>query len=430
MRLALVLLLGCGGPADGPRNGGSGSGVTAPTGSTTLVAPGDRDGDGVSDDGDCGPDDDQVFPGALELCDGIDNNCRDGVDEGFDADGDGWLDAVACAALGVALDCDDRDPAVHPEAVEACNGVDDNCSGVADDVADADGDGFDACADCDDGDPFTFPGGAEACDGLDNDCSGAADEPWDEDGDGLAECMGDCDDRNPDRGPHLIDLCDGVDNDCDGEVDEGFDADGDGVTSCAGDCDDSDPARFPGNPEVCDGGVDNDCDGVAPDLDDNDGDGFSRCDGDCDDTRADLHPDAPELCNGLDDDCSGLPDDVLECGDCVESDRLIACTDAVSWGVAAALCEAFGASLVAVTPDRAVAVAAIGAPLGRWWIGASDRAVEGEFVWVDESPVESADWGVGQPSAATPGHDCVLQDVATGWGTQPCTATAPFVCHR
>ena len=98
--------------------------------------------------------------------------------------------------------------------------------------------------------------------------------------------------------------------------------------------------------------------------------------------------------------------------------------------MAAALCDAFGATLVAVTPDRAVALAAIGAPLGRWWIGASDRAVEGEFVWVDESPVDAEDWGVGQPSAATPGHDCVLQDADSGWGTQPCTATAPFVCHR
>lgn len=45
------------------------------------------------------------------------------------AERDGDHDGYAC------LDCDDGDPGVHPGATEACNGRDDDCSGVADDVA-------------------------------------------------------------------------------------------------------------------------------------------------------------------------------------------------------------------------------------------------------------------------------------------------------
>ena len=44
---------------------------------------------------------------------------------------------------------------------------------------DGDGDGFDRCgADCDDGDPLAYPGAVEICgDGVDQDCSGVADDP-------------------------------------------------------------------------------------------------------------------------------------------------------------------------------------------------------------------------------------------------------------
>ncbi len=102
-----------------------------------------------------------------------------------DADGDSYT---------VDVDCDDEDPAVHPNATEVCNDFDDNCDGITDEGvdqlfwADADNDGFGdqwdeirACNpsgsvvsnsfDCDDTDGLVNPDADEVCDdGIDNDC--------------------------------------------------------------------------------------------------------------------------------------------------------------------------------------------------------------------------------------------------------------------
>ncbi len=53
--------------------------------SVTVTVPPDQDGDGdgfSTDDGDCDDADPQVFPGAVELCDGVDGDCNGEVDEG------------------------------------------------------------------------------------------------------------------------------------------------------------------------------------------------------------------------------------------------------------------------------------------------------------------------------------------------------------
>lgn len=78
-----------------------------------------------------------------EACDGIDNNGDGTIDEGLDADGDGFSD---CATAPVPGDCDDNNPTINPGATEvACDGLDQDCSG--DDAlllwyADHDGDGY------------------------------------------------------------------------------------------------------------------------------------------------------------------------------------------------------------------------------------------------------------------------------------------------
>jgi hypothetical protein len=155
----------------------------------------DPDGDGVSEaDGDCGPDDPDVYPGASDAFgDDIDADC-DGVD-GVDGDGDGY------AGEG-GPDCDDANAEVSPGAAEVCDGadLDEDCNGLSEDAdpgvngqqegyVDADGDGYGsgevitACdlptnavsvgGDCADEDRFVNPGETEVCgDGIDNDCDG------------------------------------------------------------------------------------------------------------------------------------------------------------------------------------------------------------------------------------------------------------------
>ena len=144
-----------------------------------VSATGDADRDGYAAKDDCDDGDPSVHPGAEELCNGKDDNCDGKIDEGFDADGDGWM---SCVLGSKAADCDDADPLVNPGAQEVCNGKDDDCDGTIDEGFDADNDGFYTCArngtppDCDDRDATISPGASELCNGRDDDCDGLVDE--------------------------------------------------------------------------------------------------------------------------------------------------------------------------------------------------------------------------------------------------------------
>jgi hypothetical protein len=278
--------------------------------STEERVDGDNDGAALPDD--CDDTRSAVYPGAAELCDGLDNDCDGAADEGWDEDGDGHK------SCGESPDCDDTDASSWPGAAEVCDGADNDCNGVIDDgdSVDVDLDGYCSDQDCDDNNPLVHPGVNEVCDGVDNDCNGAIDDGFDGDLDGHEGCGGpDCDDEDPLVYPGAAEVCDGVDQDCDGDIDETFDADGDGHSSCdlPPDCDDGNAAVYPGAAEACNN-EDDDCDGVIDEdtTEDLDGDGVGACNGDCDDTNASIYPGAAELPNGVDDDCDGDIDEAYD----------------------------------------------------------------------------------------------------------------------
>ena len=138
---------------------------------------------------------------------------------------------------------------------------------------DNDHDGYTVAeGDCDDHEAGVHPGATENANGVDDDCDGEIDEGTDmedHDGDGWSEHMGDCDDTNPGIYPGATENENGVDDDCDGLIDDetpGYDDDGDGFNEYDGDCDDDDPFANPGMTEIAQDGIDNNCDGQIDEL--------------------------------------------------------------------------------------------------------------------------------------------------------------------
>jgi hypothetical protein len=107
-----------------------------------------------------------------------------------------------------ASDCNDASNVIYPGAPQICDGLNDDCSDpswptVPANEANADGDAFRICqGDCDDSRATVYPGAPQLCDGLNNDC---LDGTWptmpgnetDQDGDGFRVCTPDCWDANP-----------------------------------------------------------------------------------------------------------------------------------------------------------------------------------------------------------------------------------------
>ena len=305
----------------------------------------------VATDGDCDDEDATAYPGADEVCDGVDNDCSGEVDDDavdivvwyIDADEDGHgssaISISACDPISgfVAAgdDCDDSDGAISPSATEECDGIDNDCDDEIDESGstvwylDGDGDGY----------------------GTDLDTTASCDAP-----DGYVSTGGDCEDDVAEVNPGADEVCDDVDNDCDDEIDEDatdadtwyedFDEDGygnaaeaielctspPGYVSNATDCNDNDATINPDAEETCNA-IDDDCDGAVDDeaadaatyYADVDEDGYGDVDStaeacelpsgyvenatDCDDSSAAISPEGVEVCDEVDNDCDAEIDE-------------------------------------------------------------------------------------------------------------------------
>ena len=290
----------------------------------------DDDNDLTEDQYDCAPCDATIFPGAVEKCNGEDDDCDDLLDEQAVTEQVECPTAGVCE-VGVPVICKDGESVCDLEAVpgwchyDPCDMLDNDCDGEANEdfccTCDTDGDppwwveecepdypqiaedldldGDPDTSDCAPLDPAVHSGAPELCDGTDNDCDTNVDEDFPELGDScappfdpyacdpLAGAHWEC----SDDGLGLVcvwnvdswkqEACDGIDNNCNMMVDEGFpDTDLDGLADCVD--------------------VDDDNDG-APDTED------------CGPQDAEVYPGADELCDEKDNDCDGLVDDDCTC---------------------------------------------------------------------------------------------------------------------
>ncbi|MBI5118760.1 thrombospondin type 3 repeat-containing protein, partial [Candidatus Poribacteria bacterium] len=334
-----------------------------------AVNPGqeDCDGNGIGDA--C----DTVNPAAIDSdCDGVDDNCNGVTDEGYSPTAT-ICGTGECASTGQLL-CvsgalQDTCVSGSPTGADAdCDGLDQNCNGAADDayIPIPTSCGIGECAStgqmicvggalqdtCTVGSPT---GADDDCDGLDQNCNGLADDSYapTPTSCGTGECAASgqmiCSNGSLQdtcvSGTPTDEVCDGLDNDCDGVADDGLvstpttcgigECASTGIRNCTGGqwvdtC-------TPGSPT----GTDNDCDGLDQNCDGTADDGYAPTPTTCgvgacastgqmlcsggslQDTCVAGTP-TGEICDGLDNDCNGSVDDGLDAdtdgvSDCIDN---------------------------------------------------------------------------------------------------------------
>ena len=293
-------------------------------------------------------------------CDGVDNDCDGSTDEGYQS---GQCGIGPCRSDSTCVDGEEACTPLPPVSdIDAnCDGIDQDCSGQADEDYIALDCGAGACAraqscvngaleDC----PAVAPDTDQdaACDGIDDDCDGEIDEDYQREACGADNCSG----RTQCQGGRVScsedvqaadsdGTCDDVDDDCDGRFDEDYQAESCGTGACeatsaciAGQVQACTPGNGTADDAQCDG-LDEDCDGqtdenyVATSCGVGQCGAVSTCVGGTE-TECDPLPAAPDdsICDGLDSDCDGLTDEdfapeTCGVGACVAQST---CTDGVA----------------------------------------------------------------------------------------------------
>ncbi|MCA9543344.1 MAG: CotH kinase family protein, partial [Myxococcales bacterium] len=345
---------------------------------------------------------------------------------------------------------------------------------------DADDDGASCLVDCDDQDPSRFPGALDVCgDGVDQDCSGFADDhpdcpdcqpvlrgahrylvcptprTWEE---AQARCLAensqvlilDTDEEarwihgeaQRRRGqPYWIGLTDGA---VDGDF-RWVDGTRPGLTRWLngqpnGGADEACVVMSQGDAgawqdRACDERRGTVCEDVCLGDPDPDGDGVTACAGDCAPEDPTAFPGAQELCgNAVDEDCDDEVDDGDRCPQCeifeTRGRAYRVCRSGRDWAQARAECQALGQDLV-VLNNRQEHDDVLGIAFARAnpvWIGLGDHAEEGHFVWLDGTDPVWAPWRPNEPNDFQTGEDCT-QAYPNGWNDLWCDRPLAFVCE-